>query len=189
MMEFILSIDTSLFWVINATTHNVVFDKIMPFVTERNNWFLLYIFLFFYFFTKLGKEGKVAAILTILAVTLSDQTTSSIFKPLIERLRPCHELEGVRLLVGCGGKYGLPSSHAANFFAAATMFNFFFPKYRWVYFSIAFIVAYSRVYVGVHYPLDVIVGGLIGVISAFLVSLLYKYFESILSSLMLRKNN
>ena len=172
-MDFLIGIDQSLFWFLNTTTANSLLDKIMPFITKRDNWFLLYIFLFFFFFLKLGKDGKVAAILIILAVTLADQTTSSLLKPLFERLRPCHELEGVRLLVGCGGKYGFPSSHAANFFAAAIGFSVFFPKYKIFYLVIAFLVAYSRIYVGVHYPSDVIAGSLVGATLAFILCKVY----------------
>jgi undecaprenyl-diphosphatase len=172
-MDFLIGIDQSIFWFLNTTTANPLLDKVMPFITERDNWFLLYIFLFFFFFLKLGKYGAVVSIVVILAVTLVDQTTSSILKPLFERLRPCHELEGVRLLVGCGGKYGFPSSHAANFFAAATVFSVFFPKYKILYLVIAFLVAYSRVYVGVHYPSDVIAGSLVGALGAFILCRLY----------------
>ena len=172
-MDFLIGIDQSIFWFLNTTTANPLLDKVMPFITERDNWFLLYIFLFFFFFLKLGKNGRVATIVVILAVTLADQTTSSILKPLFERLRPCHELEGVRLLVGCGGKYGFPSSHAANFFATATVFSVFFPKYKILYLVLAFLVAYSRIYVGVHYPSDVVVGSLVGALGAFILCKLY----------------
>jgi undecaprenyl-diphosphatase len=82
-------------------------------------------------------------------------------------------LEGVRLFVGCGGKYGFPSSHAANFFAAATVFTLFFPRYKVLYLIIAFLVAYSRVYVGVHYPADVICGSLVGAAGAFILCKVY----------------
>jgi undecaprenyl-diphosphatase len=177
-VDFFISIDQSLFWFLNTTTANVLLDKIIPFITERNNWFLLYIFLFFFLVLKLGKDGRVAAILIILAVSLADQTTSSILKPLFERLRPCHELEGVRLLAGCGGKYGFPSSHAANFFAAATLFSIFFPRYKIIYLVIALLVAYSRIYVGVHYPSDVIVGSFVGIVEAFVLYKIYIFIDT-----------
>jgi len=173
-MDLLTGIDQSIFWFLNTTTANSLLDRFMPFITERDNWFLLYIFLFFFLCLKLGKEGRVAAILIILAVTLADQTTSSVLKPLFERLRPCHELEAVRLLVGCGGKYGFPSSHAANFFAAATVFSLYFPRYKILYLVIAFLVAYSRIYVGVHYPSDVIAGAIIGVMFAFILCKAYQ---------------
>ncbi len=185
MFEFLIGIDKSIFWFINTTTANPFFDKIMPFISERNNWFLLYIYLFIFFFMKLGRNGRIAAVLAILAVTLADQTTSAILKPLVERLRPCHELEGVRMLVGCGGKYGFPSSHAANFFAAAAIFAIYLPKYKWLYFSVAFLVAYSRVYIGVHYPFDIFVGALIGLLCAYVLSKLFDFFEKIVKDKLL----
>jgi undecaprenyl-diphosphatase len=183
MFEFLIGVDKSLFWFINTTAANPVFDKIMPFITERNNWFLLYIYLFFFLIIKLGKKGRIAAILAILAVVFADQTTSGLLKNLVERLRPCYELVGVRMLIGGGSKFGFPSSHAANFFAAATVFSIYLPKYKWLYFSIAFLVAYSRVYVGVHYPLDIFAGALIGIFGAYILSKLYSYSEIYLRKL------
>ena len=77
--------------------------------------------------------------------------------------RPSHELiDGIRLLVPRGGKYGFVSSHAANMFAAATIFGYFYSRYKKLFFSIAALVAFSRVYVGVHYPADILFGGLLG---------------------------
>lgn len=189
MIDFLQYLDVSIFWFLNTTTANPVFDKIMPFVTERNHWFILYIYLFFFFFLKLGKTGRIAAILAIIAVALSDQTASSMLKPLVARLRPSHELEGVRLLVGKGGQYGFPSSHAANFFAAAMVFTLYFPKYKWVYLGVAFIVSYSRIYVGVHYPADIIGGALIGIFYAWLLFMIANKIDAYFVNQKINSNN
>jgi undecaprenyl-diphosphatase len=85
-----------------------------------------------------------------------------LIKPGVGRLRPCHELENVRLLVSCGGKHGFPSNHATNTFAAAVTFAFFYRRYAAIFFALSFLVGFSRIVVGVHYPGDVLGGFLLG---------------------------
>jgi undecaprenyl-diphosphatase len=178
-MEILFAIDKAIFYSINLGTVNRLFDIIMPFITERNNWFLLYIYVWIYLFWKGGKNGRIAAILIILAIVASDQISSSILKPLVSRVRPCYELEGVRTILGCGGRYGFPSSHAANYFAAATIFTYYFPRYKWIYISIAILVSFSRIYIGVHYPSDVIGGAILGFLSSFIIIIIYKKGEDL----------
>ena len=71
-------------------------------------------------------------------------------------------IDGIRLLVPKGGRYGFVSSHAANMYASATILGYFYFRYKKVFFTIALMVAFSRVYVGVHYPADILFGGLLG---------------------------
>lgn len=110
----------------------------------------------------------------MLTILLADQVSSGLMKPYFERLRPCHnpELEGLLYVYGrCGGLYGFVSSHAANTFGVATFLTLILRKkqkgIKWL-FLYAVIVSYSRIYLGVHYPLDVLFGALVGVLSAYL---------------------
>lgn len=93
--------------------------------------------------------------------------------------RPCHALQNVHLLVSCGSGFSFPSSHAVNNFAGALILAFFFPRNKWWFFGIAAIVAFSRVYVGVHYPFDVIGGAVIGLFCAGCVLLAFILIEKL----------
>jgi len=110
-----------------------------------------------------GKRGRWAVLIALLAVAITDPLVSRILKPFFQRIRPCNALEDVHLLVRKSKAYSMPSAHAANFFAAATVFSYFYRKYQWIFWTIAALVAYSRISVGVHYPFDVLVGALVGV--------------------------
>jgi undecaprenyl-diphosphatase len=117
-----------------------------------------------------------------LLITFTDQVTN-LFKDGFKRLRPCHEagLSDIMRQVkpGCGGKYGYFSGHASNSFAMATFFVVLFARHfkrlRWL-FVVAALVAYSRIYIGVHYPLDVISGTCFGILGGWLFAKLYLRF-------------
>jgi undecaprenyl-diphosphatase len=163
--DVLLEMDRSLFYFCNQGLRNWLFDAIFPFLTDLNRkpvalvivgilWLLL--------LTKGGRHGRIAAMLLIPTIALSDQLNSSVLKFLIERARPCNELADVHLLVGCGSGYSFPSSHAVNNFAGAIVLAYFLPRWTWAFFTFAALVAFSRVYVGVHYPSDVLGGAVIG---------------------------
>jgi membrane-associated phospholipid phosphatase len=101
------------------------------------------------------------------AIGIADQTSISLLKPLVGRIRPCNALlpDQVRLLVRCSKAFSFPSAHAANSFAMATVIAWRFPRIAALGFAVAFVVAYSRVYVGVHYPLDAIGGAVVGLVA------------------------
>ncbi len=164
-------IDTLVFFVINRDLQNSLFDILMPFVTHKSYTIFLTLFLWFLF-----KDKKNALIVLVLAFTsllLADWSANTL-KHYFERIRPCNTLEGVHLLVGCSNSFSMPSNHAANAFAFVTPFFITFKdRMRYALVVVAFFVGLSRVYVGVHYPSDVIVGGVIGVALAIFVSVLY----------------
>jgi undecaprenyl-diphosphatase len=185
-MTTIQDLDTQFFLWLNSF-NSPKFDGIMAWISAKNSWIPLYILIIatiFYFFKK---KGLFYILSLIVAVALSDQFASSLLKPLFKRLRPCHEpaLQNLIHLVGnCGGQFGFCSSHAANSFALATLLNLFGGK-QWkalpIMYVWAFVVSYSRIYVGVHYPIDVLVGAFVGIFFANIVYLFTrKYFKKFL---------
>ncbi len=169
MFDFLLSIDESVFFFFNKTISNSVFDGIFPFITESDNWMLLYLTTFVWLFWKGGKAGRICGVALILAVALNDAVVTKFLKEFFERERPCRALEGVRMLVGCGPGKSFPSAHASNNFAAAYVFSRYFRKMSVLFYVIAALMAFSRIYVGVHYPSDVIGGAIVGVAVGFVV--------------------
>ncbi len=173
-MDFLQILDEKLFYFINVTCSNSLFDKLMPFVTARENWFMFYIIMGLYLLIKGGKKGIIVVVLCLILVTLTDQLNSFVFKAFIHRVRPCNVLPAVHLLVNCTDSFSFPSSHAVNNFAAATLISHFYKNMKIPLFIGASLVAISRVFVGVHYPFDVIGGAVIGMIMAFILILLFE---------------
>jgi undecaprenyl-diphosphatase len=168
-MEILEQIDIALFYFINVSLQNSFFDWFMPFITHKQNWFPVWGILIILLLWKGGRKGRIAVLLIIPVIFLSDQLSSHVIKPLFARSRPCIALTDVHLLLNRKTSFSFTSSHAANFFAVAAYFNYYYPKYGWVYFSLATLVGLSRIFVGVHYPFDVIFGAFLGIICAYTV--------------------
>jgi undecaprenyl-diphosphatase len=165
MINFLYSIDKSVFFFINQTLSNPILDWLMPFLTNLNqHWQTLVVvsILWLWLMIRGGRKGRTAGILLVLSIIVSDQFSSSVLKHLVGRIRPCHTLQGVRLLVDCGSGFSFPSSHAVNNFAGAAILSQYYRKYAWGWFSFASLISLSRPYIGVHYPSDVLGGALIG---------------------------
>ncbi len=157
------NIDVAIFYFVNHGLANPFFDKFFVFITNVKHWFLLYIYLWLMLIFKGGKKGKITAFAIILLIVVSDQISSHLLKNLFGRVRPCNALENVRTLVACSRSYSMPSSHAVNNFAAATFLSALYSKYKKIFFTIAVLIAFSRPYVGVHYPSDIFAGALLGI--------------------------
>ncbi len=166
MMNYLQNLDVAVFRFVNGSLQNPVLDFLMPLITDLNAHKPVLVvvgLILILLFIKGGKKGKYAVVVLISGILFSDQLNSSVAKFILARPRPCHALPYVHLLVGCGGGYSFPSSHAVNTFCGAMILSFFFPKAaKWLY-AFAVIVAFSRVYVGVHYPSDVVGGTVIGI--------------------------
>jgi undecaprenyl-diphosphatase len=190
MLDALQHIDTVLFYFINHNLQNGFFDYCMPVLTDyvKQKAVLGFAIALVLWMLIRGKPNvRLAAILLILTILVSDQLNSFVIKNLFARLRPCHVLPGVHLLVGCGSGYSFPSSHAVNNFAGAMVLAFCIPRWRWAFFGFAALIAFSRVYVGVHYPFDVLGGAAVGLCCAGFVIALYLISEKIAAAIRQKK--
>lgn len=162
MIDFLYSIDLAVFYFFNHTLSVGILDKFFSFITNVNHWYIVYVILIYISYKYGGKRGKIAAILTLFLILVSDQFGASFLKPLFHRLRPCNALTDALTPLGCTGSFSFPSNHALNNFAAAVFFYRLFPKLKIILLVAASLMAISRVYLGLHYPSDIIGGALIG---------------------------
>jgi undecaprenyl-diphosphatase len=172
-VQTIIAFDIKLFYLINNGLANPLFDVFMPFITNLNNWKIPILLIWLWLMIKGGRKGRVAAILLVVTVVITDQLSATLIKPLAGRIRPCYVLDHVRLLVGCGGKYSFPSSHATNISGMAVILSFFYRKGIAWFTLLALVIGFSRIYVGVHYPVDVLGGLIIGSCAGIIVIIVY----------------
>lgn len=162
-------LDGRLLLAINSL-HTPALDVFFSTVTARFVWLPLYGFLVFLLLKRYGRGFLWIALFAAVMITLSDQLASSVFKPMIARLRPCHDARwsGLLHLVDgqCGGRYGFVSSHASNTFALlAFLYKLMGRESKVLMYGLAVwavVVSISRVYLGVHFPGDVLCGALLG---------------------------
>ena len=185
MLDFLNKIDTELFLFLNSL-HSDFFDGIMFFISGKKEWIPLYIAIILLILVKLKKRGLFAILSLILLLVFTDLVSVHLFKNVFERLRPSHnpQLEGLVHLVNNykGGKFGFVSSHAANSFGFAFFLSLLFKNKYFSGFMLtwATIVSYSRIYLGVHYPGDIICGAILGIVLSLFVYFLYRRLVKII---------
>ncbi len=175
MWEELIHHDRELFLFLN-NLGNPTWDGFWMFVTNKFSAIPLYLALLLLTYRQFGLKKLVVVLVTVALMILVTDQLSNFFKYGIQRLRPCYDpdLNGFVRLVknSCGGKFGYFSAHAANNYAVAFFFTFLLrSKFRYIGIFLmvwAFLVAYSRIYIGVHFPLDVVTGALIGLIFSWL---------------------
>ena len=187
MLELIEKWDRQIFLLLNGW-HNELFDQIMWHISGKLEWIPLYLILLLLSVKKYGKSVWKILLGVIAVIVLTDQLSVHLFKNVFERYRPCHNLEIADLLHTvnnkCGGKFGFVSSHATNSFGLATYVGLVLSnsnrKIAFILLLIwASVVSYSRIYLGVHYPMDVLGGAILGMFIAFLIFLLVNRIFSI----------
>jgi len=151
--------DRSLFHIINQGPFTAVLDGLMVFITDYR--FIIFLAILIPFIIKDRKKAILVLALGTAGIIISSFSVS-LLKLIFARPRPCITLEKVRLLVFCHGSFSMPSGHAATSFAAASIMGHFIRPAAFPAFVLAFLVAITRIYVGVHYPFDVIAGVLWG---------------------------
>jgi undecaprenyl-diphosphatase len=184
MIELIKQLDTAILLWLNGN-HNDFLDSLMWFSSGKYTWLPFYILLIVLLIWKYKKNSILMIFLIVLLITISDQFASAIFKLLFERFRPSHDpdLMGKLHLVNNyrGGKFGFISSHAANVFSLAFYLTLVArDKLKWIPFILipwAIFVSISRVYLGVHYPTDIIVPAILSIPIAFIVARIYEVYN------------
>ncbi|TAK44738.1 MAG: phosphatase PAP2 family protein [Saprospiraceae bacterium] len=173
MMTELLQWDEQMFHLINGGWHHPFFDAVLPLLRNPYTWFPLYLFLLSFLLLNFKKQGIYCLIALALTVGVSDALSSQLIKKNVRRARPCKVYDApadIHLLVSCGSGYSFPSSHAANHFSMAVFLCLTLGRvFRWIKIPLllwAATIGFAQVYVGVHYPLDVLAGSILGCLTA-----------------------
>jgi undecaprenyl-diphosphatase len=159
-----LQVDLVILKFLNMTITSPVLDRLFVYICDFHIWRWPLALIAIVLLWRGGPRGRWMVALAVVVALIIDPTVYRVFKPLFGRLRPCHEaaLEWIRLVDGCGGRYGFPSSHAANSFGLLVIAGAFYKTSRYYLIPIAILISLGRVYLGVHYPSDVLAGAVYG---------------------------
>jgi undecaprenyl-diphosphatase len=181
ILDQLKEIDHNLFVWINSKASVPSLDWFFLALREAVIWIPLYLFMLYWIIRWHKKFAWQFILFTLLVFAITDYSSASIMKPFFLRLRPCADpsLEGViRALVGCGGRYGMPSTHASNHFGMASFWYFtilWMHGRKWVWLWVwAFLICYAQVYVGKHFPGDIFIGAVLGTLVGLLFALLFR---------------
>lgn len=169
ILAVLWTFDRLVFRVINSGMSQPMLDWLMPQVTSLRWWLLFFVLGIGWLLLRGGNRGRWCVIMVALTVGVADLATNRVIKPLVGRVRPCHALPDCVLRIPCPEGPSFPSSHAVNMSALATVLTVCYRRWWWLWWCAALLVGYSRIYVGVHYPSDVLAGWCIGALIALLI--------------------
>lgn len=175
LLNFLIKLDKELFLFINLKLQNPLFNFLMPLITEFKNWRIPFFLIVLALLIFGRKKERIAVVLLLIILGIADSSVNLWLKPWIGRVRPCNVFPQVHLLAGCSHSGSFPSSHAANVFATGTVLTFFYRRAWFIWLFIACLVSFSRIYVGVHYPLDVLAGAFYGILLGILILLASRF--------------
>lgn len=181
MIDQLIAFDQEAFLSINEGLSNAFFDWLMPILRNPYTWAPLYLFIIIFCIKNYGKRGVLIILFTVITFGISDFTSSSLVKKSVQRIRPCNDIEfkeNVNIRVRCGSGYSFTSSHATNHFAMASfLIMVFYRRWKhilWIGLLWAAMISFAQVYVGVHYPLDVLAGAVLGCSIGYIVGLAFR---------------
>ena len=187
MLEQITNIDQSIFYFINEVISNSLFDIILPVIRNKYTWIPLYIALIAFLYFKYRTKGLWITLFLFLSVGIADPVSAKLIKPSVERPRPCHKNSPItpRQLEGwpCGRGYSFVSSHASNHFAIATTLGLIlFSLSPWILYGgwlWAGLICFGQIYIGVHYPIDIFAGSILGICIGIILNRVFLKFITI----------
>lgn len=174
MLSILQQTDLAIFYFFNHTLSNRAFDVFFSTITNVRNWLPVYICFALLLIFKGGKKGRIGLLMVLILVVITDQFGFKLLKEHICRPRPFDSLPDVLLPNGKAGGYSFPSNHSLNNFGVATFFSMLYREYRIPLYVTATLIALSRVYLGVHYPSDIIGGAILGTLLGWGMGFLYR---------------
>lgn len=169
LYELFLKVDYFLWYYLNAIWHNSFLDAVIPYFRNQWTWAPLYLFLLIFMPLNFKRKGVMWLVFFLMTFAFADYLSGGLLKPYFQRIRPCNNpylINVVHTIVPCGSGFSFPSSHAANHFGLAVFMGATLKNVsKWIWPVVilwAILIAYAQVYVGVHFPGDVIGGAILG---------------------------